>query len=387
MKKNVIRPLLLTFLLIYALITWIPVFFVAPDVSAKSSVPPASSSSAPEASSMQDTSSTPDVFSFPAPEASSTPDGSSAQDTSSMPEVSPVPETSAPLSSAAPEASPAPRGEASFTLTDTAAGETFTVPEREFLMSAVACEMDLNSPIEALKAQAVAAYTYYSRQRQTGQPIACDAENWLVYVPESAMQARWGEDFPRYKALLEQVADEVEGQLLTYQGEPALCTYFAISPGSTEAVENVWSPDAAADHPYLQAVASPGDAFSDGYLSTADLTEEQFRAAVAEAFPEADLSGPSEGWLTELEYTPSGMVKTALMGGIEVSGGDLRGALGLRSACFTFTVDGEGFHFTVKGWGHGVGMSQAGAVFLAKRGADYKEILAHYYPGAQLVGG
>ncbi len=30
-------------------------------------------------------------------------------------------------------------------------------------------------------------------------------------------------------------------------------------------------------------------------------------------------------------------------------------------------------------------MSQAGAVFLAKRGADYQEILAHYYPGTELV--
>ena len=49
------------------------------------------------------------------------------------------------------------------------------------------------------------------------------------------------------------------------------------------------------------------------------------------------------------------------------------------------TSGGE-FQFTVKGSGHGVGMSQAGAAFLAKQGASYQEILEHYYPGALLEG-
>ena len=65
---------------------------------------------------------------------------------------------------------------------------------------------------------------------------------------------------------------------------------------------------------------------------------------------------------------------------------ELREAFGLRSACFTLDTSGGEFQFTVKGWGHGVGMSQAGAAFLANQGASYQEILAHYYPGALLEG-
>lgn len=281
--------------------------------------------------------------------------------------------------------------EETFTLYDVATDQTLTVPAEEFLMAAVACEMDLSSPPEALKAQAVAAYTYYTRQKGSGQAngadFACDSENWLVYVPQSAMQARWGEDFDANMSLLRGIVEEVRGQLLTWQGEPALTTYFAISPGSTEAAANVWDPSAAESCPYLQPVASPGDQLSDGYSSSRTFTEEEFKELATQSLTEAqpDFSGPASGWLTDVEYTPAGMVKQARLGGVQVSGGELRNIFSLRSACFTWSAGEGSITFQVRGWGHGVGMSQAGAVFMAKQGASYKEILAHYYPGTQLT--
>ena len=57
----------------------------------------------------------------------------------------------------------------------------------------------------------------------------------------------------------------------------------------------------------------------------------------------------------------------------------------LRSADFEVNYRDEKFIFTVKGYGHGVGMSQYGAQFMAKQGADYKSILSWYYPGTILV--
>lgn len=353
-----IKGLLLLFLFLYAWITLVP--------AAVSSALPRGANPAPEASQ------------GPSPSPGASPDAAPEDFLSGHA----LPQGGGAIKKEAP-------AETGFTLFDAATGETLTVPEAEFTAAALACEMDLASPEEALKAQAVAAYTYYSRLREQGERIDCDTENWLVYVPESAREARWGEDYPEIKALLDRITGEVQGQLLTYQGEPALCCYFAISPGSTEGAENVWSPDAGAEHPYLQAVASPGDLFCDGYLSTPSFTEEEFRQA-AEAYfagdtAAPDLSGPAEEWLTELEYTPSRMVRSARLGGAEVNGAQLRGALGLRSASFDFTLEEGVFRFTVRGWGHGVGMSQAGAVFLAKRGSDYREILAHYYPGTVLV--
>ena len=72
---------------------------------------------------------------------------------------------------------------------------------------------------------------------------------------------------------------------------------------------------------------------------------------------------------------------TAVVGGKAVSGGEIRKALGLRSSNFDLAYNDGNFTFTVRGYGHGIGMSQYGADYLAGQGKNYKEILLHYYPG------
>ncbi len=57
---------------------------------------------------------------------------------------------------------------------------------------------------------------------------------------------------------------------------------------------------------------------------------------------------------------------------------ELRSALGLRSACFTWEVQGDHLVFFVTGYGHGVGLSQYGANRMAESGAPWPEILTHY---------
>ena len=270
-----------------------------------------------------------------------------------------------------------------FPLLDLSTGETLQVSRNALIPAAIACEMDLSAPKEALKAQAVACYTLFFRKRAAGEVITCDSENWQVWVPEEKMRERWGEDFEDHFAVLREAADQVSGQLLEWGGAPILAAYFAISSGATESSENVWG----GKLPYLQAVASPGDCFSSGYLSSVTLSPEEFRNAAVTFLTEAapDFSGDPAGWLTAIETTPSGYVSSASLGGVPVSGVDLRSAFSLRSACFQAEYDGETFQFTVEGWGHGVGMSQAGAFFLAKRGKTYREILSYYYPGTVLT--
>lgn len=269
-----------------------------------------------------------------------------------------------------------------FTLYDQASGETLSLTAEELLPGAVACEMDLSSPQEALKAQTVACYTLFCWKRAQGEDILCDSERWQTWTTPERMRERWGEDTDACLETLRTAAEAVSGQMLTLDGEPIMAAYFAISAGATETAGNVWG----SDLPYLQSAASPGDMLSDGYLSTVRLTEEEFRNAAASAFgEEADLSGDPETWLTELKYTPSGYVSSGVLGGRETTGAELRSAFSLRSACFRLERDGEDFLFTVRGWGHGVGMSQAGAVFLAKRGESFQNILAHYYPGTVLT--
>lgn len=329
----------------------------------------------------------------PSPQSSLPPTASVSPSPSPQPDLSAAPSPSSqPASSSVPGfldgqtlPSSTPAGEDVFTLYDTATGNTFQVSASEFLPAALACEMDLSAPDEALKAQAVALYTFYSYQRAQNQEeaadFACDTENWLVYVPQSAMEERWGENFSTYYQKLQSIVESIEGQLLTWEGEPICAAFFAISGGNTESALNVWG----TDFPYLQAAASPGDCFSNGYLSTVSLTAEELRQAALGLWEgEVDFSGPEEEWITEVEASSSGYVNTAKVGGRNCTGEELREAFGLRSACFQVAYSDGVFQFTVRGWGHGVGMSQAGAMFLAEQGAGYQEILAHFYPGSTL---
>lgn len=285
--------------------------------------------------------------------------------------------------------SPAEKKE--FTVYDEASGKTLSLTAEEFLPGALACEMDLSAPEEALKAQAVAIYTLYTYKKENEAPVhgadfACNSEKWQIYTTPEQMEARWGEDFEAYCSQLQNVWTEVKGQKLLWQGKPICAAYCAISPGNTEAAEHIWSEDAQDCFPYLSAVSSPGDMLADGYMTTAAFTEEAFQTAAMAFFKEdpPDLSGPAEEWLKIVEQTPSGTVACAQLGGKQVTGVELRSAFSLRSACFTVDHQEGTFTFTVRGWGHGVGMSQAGAMFLAKRGETYAAILSHYYPGTEL---
>jgi len=56
----------------------------------------------------------------------------------------------------------------------------------------------------------------------------------------------------------------------------------------------------------------------------------------------------------------------------------------LKSTVFTVKREGDGFRFTGRGWGHGVGLCQWGAIQMGKEGKSYRQILAHYYPGTTL---
>ena len=102
------------------------------------------------------------------------------------------------------------------------------------------------------------------------------------------------------------------------------------------------------------------------------------------AWPDISLGEDPAGWLKVTERSEGGYVTGITAGDRAIHGKELRSLLGLRSSDFTVACDGASFTFTVRGYGHGVGLSQYGADYLARQGASFDEILAHYYPGATL---
>ena len=251
-----------------------------------------------------------------------------------------------------------------FLIEDQSTGEVQQVPRRDYLIGAVAAEMPLSWPDEALKTQAVAAHSYvlYCRDHATAANGA-----WLSADP----------NYIRLSALV----DSVLTQVLCYEGAPAGTSYFAISNGRTEASENVWG----ASLPYLVAVDSSTDLQADHYEVTLTLSSAQVQAALAAQGLTPDSAAP-EQWFSSPTRTASGYVARLSVCGVERSGAFLRRALGLRSTDFTIRYENGQFYIMTHGYGHGVGLSQWGAKAFAEQGLSYDAILAHYFPGTTLCG-
>ena len=253
-----------------------------------------------------------------------------------------------------------------------------------YLVGVVRAEMPASFEEEALKAQAVAARTYTIYKIQTGgnhadeADICTDSTCCQAYISEERAKANWGENANTYEKKVENAVTSTDGETILYGGVTILAVFHSSSAGLTRAAGQVWLNDL----PYLQAVDSPeeGDAIPN-YYSRAEFTAAEAREKLLASFPEADLSGPVSGWLKNAVTDSAGSVETVEVGGVTVKGTQVRAALGLRSACFEWEAQGEKLVFYVTGYGHGVGLSQYGANRMAAGGADYKEILTHYYTG------
>lgn len=138
--------------------------------------------------------------------------------------------------------------------------------------------------------------------------------------------------------------------------------------------------------PYLKSVSSPetGDSVPN-FVSTVECSELDFRDTILYLRPEADMTGDASAWVSKTEHSSSGRVASVSIGGVSFTGSELRQLFKLRSTDFELSCKDGKFIFTVHGYGHGIGMSQYGANVMAKDGADYREILAHYYPSTVLV--
>ena len=257
--------------------------------------------------------------------------------------------------------------------------------EEDYLLGVVAAEMPASFPTEALKAQAVAARTYARYCAEGGKhaeaDVCADPGCCQAWQDEPALREKWGGQFEEYRDKLRRAVEETRGQLLVYEGQPVFAAFHASSPGATEDCGRVWNP-----RPYLLSVPSPETAETVPDLESRLCCEAlDLRDTILSARPEADFSGPADCWLGEVCYDESGRVEALELGGVSLSGTEMRSLFSLRSAAFTLEYREGQFCFTVRGSGHGVGMSQQGARLMAEEGADYREILAHYYTGTELV--
>ena len=244
---------------------------------------------------------------------------------------------------------------------------------------------------EALKAQAVAAHTYAERQHLLEQeqptPELCgadfsnDSSQYQACFTENQARQYYGDSFQTSYAKICDAVDEVLPYVLESGGSPIVAAFCSMSAGKTESAENVWG----ASVPYLVSVDSSADTTAPRYLETADFTAQELQTQLAGLLPDADWDTAPADWFHIVSTTDAGTVQTLTVCGQTCTGQEVRDALALRSAAFTVACADGKFTFTTRGFGHGVGMSQYGANAMAKDGADWREILMHYYPETEIV--
>lgn len=260
-----------------------------------------------------------------------------------------------------------------------------TMDFREYITGVVAAEMPVEFHEEALSAAACAAATLARLRMQSGGEeelqgavISTDPKKHQAFITKEEMKERWNGDTKLYYEKLTRAVDKAIDYSITYNGKLITPVYHSMSTGLTENAENVWGSAV----PYLVSVESPGDPLAAGYETKITLSFDEFREKAEENG--AVLSEDITLWIGKCTYTQAGTLKNVNIGGKDFTGAEIRNIFSLRSAAVTFAVTKDGVSMTTRGYGHGAGLSQYGADYLAKEGYSWQEILKHYYTGVEI---
>ncbi len=246
-------------------------------------------------------------------------------------------------------------------------GKTITIPLEEYVIGVVGAEMPAEFHIEALKAQAVASRTYALKKTLSGGAISASTSDQTFYTTDQ-LKSQWGSSFNKYYEKVKNAVNATKGQTIKYNGSYIEALFFSTSNGKTEASENVWGNS----YPYLKSVDSQWDTSVRSFSSTKTIS-------IDEVSKKLGVNLTSLSQIKVINKTIGDRVGNISICDKVFTGVKIRQLLGLRSADFEISQDGNNLIFTTKGYGHGVGMSQYGSNGMAKSGYSYQQILKHYY--------
>ncbi|MCK9479879.1 MAG: stage II sporulation protein D [Firmicutes bacterium] len=273
--------------------------------------------------------------------------------------------------------------------------DTNTIDFEEYLKGVVVAEMPASFEKEALKAQAVAArtYAYHKLKQFSDSPSSAPAEHPNAAICTNPMHctAYCSYDFLLQKHGLEWMnknyekisscVDETAGEIMVYDEQPILAVFHSASAGGhTQASGDVWERDV----PYLKSVQTGGEEQKADYITSVCIKHEDFTKKIIEEFDNAKFPDDFSKWIGAAAKTDGNYIKSIEVGGVCIDGAKMRTLFDLKSTYFNMSIDDKNVIFEVEGYGHGVGLSQYGANYMAKCGADYKTILENYYDGAAL---
>ena len=199
--------------------------------------------------------------------------------------------------------------------------------------------------------------------------------------PKRTQKLNWGETYFNINyAKIEAAVNSVLGEIITYDGKPANAVFHSISSGKTERGGRM-----GLAVPYLVSVESYADTSAETYESVVQLDRDEFYRKVASLDAAASAEEEPENWIGDTVRTEAGGVKNIELCGVTLTGEQVRTLFSLRSSNFELGYADGAFTFSVRGYGHGVGMSQYGANELAKKGWIIRRFSKPITPGVEIV--
>ena len=245
----------------------------------------------------------------------------------------------------------------------------------EYLYGVVPSEIPGLWPPEAIKAQAVAArtYTYYHLMSQKKSIYDLDATT----------------SFQVYKGLSAETkntniaVDETSGYIAVYKNRPIIAFFHSTCGGRTMDDKYIWNGD---DKPYLESVKCDYCKGSPYYKWEEKISLYEIRRNLSNKYKGI---GPITGIsLKRQDSRVDSVIIEHKKGTLTLTGNEFRLLFPenkIKSMSFTSGKTSDGIILHGSGWGHGVGMCQWGAKGMAEAGADYKDILMHYYKGISII--
>ncbi len=259
------------------------------------------------------------------------------------------------------------------TLYRSASRQTEQMTLEAYIIGVVAAEMPASFAPEALKAQAVCARTYTCHRMVNGYTypnganVSDDPGTCQAYVSETEFLTQHSNAQALYDKVIQAVA-ETAGEILLIHGKPLEALYHSTCGGRTEDAAALWG----SEIPGIRATDCRWCQKSAYYRQELTFSN----AAVTALLGSSDLS------ITEV--TPNHRVKSVRCGSQVLSGSTVQKALKLPSLWFEAEPAADGWTFITHGYGHGMGLCQYGAGGMAAGGYRYREILDHYFDGAEL---
>lgn len=247
----------------------------------------------------------------------------------------------------------------------------------EYVLGVLAGEMPISFELEALKAQAVASRSYVLKRLDYNKDKDYDVVDSItnqVYLDNEHLKKAWGDNYIKNINKLKTAVNETFNEYLECDGQIADALFFSTSNGYTENSELVFNFAVS----YLKSVSSPWDKeVTTAFKTTKEMSLQEF-------YERLNLPYQEKIKIENIDRSATNRILKIKINNQEFTGREIYNKLKIRSTDFTIEQENANVIITTIGYGHGVGMSQYGALGMAKKGYNYKEILTHYYQNTQI---